>query len=158
MGRKGRFAHAYDDAPVHRLQADEGATAELRSHIAQRLAGFVSAAAEDVAAEHGIQADVALLLVAQQVYDAADFVRWAAAGQARAASIPIRGLMDAMGYSSPTSITRMVPLIDQVAGAQAIANQTGEPVSVSDENGFTLTLQPGGGLDIETARRRGYLD
>lgn len=159
MGRKGGFAHSYDDKPVRRMQADPVLSRPVRDILLARLAVVVDEIAQQLADEHGMQPDVARLLAAQYAADGTEFLRWVRAGEARAAGIPARGLQDAMGYSSPTSVTRMLPFIDAVAAVQARANETGKAESVADEHGHRISVHPRAkGVSLIEAKRRGWTE
>lgn len=156
MARRGRFKHDYDDAPVRRIQSNPDAEASIRLELASRLTALLDELAGDVAATFDVHPDVARLMVAQYAHDATNFARWVAAGRARAGRIATRGLVDAMGFKSPTSITRMVPFIDQVAAVQAHVNDTGTPLPVTLDV-HTMVIHPNGGMGVEEARKRGYV-
>lgn len=163
MGRKGGFSHNYDAAAMFRFKADENATAELgavvSAQILEEVDQTITRLAADIAAEHGIHEDVARLFVAQRAHEAVDFLRWVKAGEARGAGVPVRGLMDAMGYSSPTSISRMVPTLDHVVAARARVDASGETEDILDDRGYTITLTPrqDGTDTVSEARRRGII-
>lgn len=162
MGRRGGFSHSYDATATYGLLADPEAVAALGDEISASLA-FIDATidriAQDLITSHGLNGDVARLLVAQRTADAVDFLRWVKAGEARAAGIPVPGLMHAMGYSSPTSISRRVAELDHVVAVRAHVDATGAEELVADDRGYTLTLRPReDGVDTVTeARKRGIL-
>lgn len=157
MARRGRFAHGYDAAPVERVMNDPDIIDALRERAAERLAGLSDLLGDELVAHHGLGPAESRLMAAQLLHDASDFVRWVKAGQARAMGLPVRGLVDAMGYSSPTSITRMVDTIDTVAGIQAEANTGDVARPVEDERGHRVMLLPNDGYTLDEAYRRGWL-
>ena len=163
MARRGGFSHTYDAASMIRFKSDAEAVGQVAHEISDRILGTVEATiaelAATIAAEHGIHEDVARLLVAQRASEAVDFLRWVKAGEARAAGMPVRALMDAMDYSSPTSISRMIPELDHVSALRARVDATGTPATVDDDRGFTITLTPrdGASQTVEQARKLGLL-
>lgn len=161
MARKGGFSHSYDASAMHRFKADPHAVAEVGETISNQvliaLEETIDRIAEKLSAEHGIHTAAARLLVAQRAAEATDFLRWVKAGEARGEGMPVRALQDAMGYSSPTSISRMVPYLDHVVTARARVESTGTAENVDDDRGYTLALTPRGGASetVEQARKRG---
>lgn len=162
MGRRGGFSHTYDPTVLRRLQAHPTIPSELQRSVNDRILGVVADAVEQLGAElsdeHGLNAEVAELLLTRMAADAVDFLRWVKAGEARGAGVPARGLMDALNYSSPTSITRMVPVLDHVAAMRAQADATREPVTIHDDRGYHLVLEPSDDdTSVNVARKRGWL-
>ncbi|AUG29388.1 hypothetical protein HMPREF1529_02111 [Microbacterium sp. oral taxon 186 str. F0373] len=163
MARRGGFSHNYDAAAMLRFTADAEAVARVGAALSEgvllAIEQTIDVLAEDLATEHGIHHAVARLYVAQRAAEATDFLRWVKAGEARGEGMPVRGLMDAMGYSSPTSISRMVPTIDHVGAVRARVDATGTPQAIEDDRGYTLTLHPRSTAaeTIEQARKRGLL-
>lgn len=162
MGRRGGFAHNYDAAATRRFLDDGAAVDELGADISAALTlieATIDRLADDLVTSHGLHADVARLLVTQRTADSVDFLRWVKAGEARAAGVPIRGLMDALGYASPTSISRQVAAIDHVATVRTRVDATGEPEDVFDDRGYTLALHPRHNAKetVAQARKRGWL-
>lgn len=158
MGRKGRFRTSYDANPIQRLLSDNAHIDALHQAATSALEQAVHQVADEVSEEHGVATAEARLLVSQLMFEDADFLRWVKAGQARTTGIPGRGIAAAMGYSSMTSITRMIATIDMVAEAQARVNTTGTPERVDSEEGSSVLLTPNGGADEAEAARRGWTD
>lgn len=166
MGRRGGFAHNYDASVLRRLAADEQVMATIHEQVSNQILTAVADGIEriggEIAEAHGLHPDVARLMVAQMTTEAVDFFRWIQAGEARSAGVPGRGLMDAMGYSSPTSITRMIPTLDYVASIRAQVDATGEPAAIHDDRGYDAVLYPraagaGESEAVVQARKRGWL-
>lgn len=163
MARRGGFSHSYDAAAMQRFKSDDAAVAHLGEEISGEVLIALEQTIERLAAklttEYGIHPSVARLLVAQRTNEASDFLRWVKAGEARGDGVPVRGLMDAMGYSSPTSISRMIPVIDHVGTLRARVDASGAPETIEDDRGYTLTLTPRANAAeaVEQARKRGLL-
>lgn len=159
MAHRGRFATSYEAATTQRFLENEEAVTVLNEQVCDALATIdtvVSSIAATLTEEHNLDGDVARLLVAQRLSEATDFLRWVKAGEARAAGIPVRGLMDAMGFAAPTSISRRVTEIDYVAAVRAHVDASGAPDMVADDRGYRITLTPRqDGVDtVSEARRR----
>lgn len=163
MARKGGFSHSYDAGAMRRFTADAEAVAAVGTALSEgaliAIEQTIDALADTLSTEHGIHPAVARLFVAQRAAEATDFLRWVKAGEARGDGMPVRGLMDAMGYSSPTSISRMVPTIDHVGAVRARVDASGAPETIEDDRGYSLTLYPRdtAAETIEQARKRGLL-
>jgi|GEM_PF-5276192 len=160
MGRRGGFAHSYDPAAMRALM--DAAAGDTDAWVNERVLPQVRADAAEFAAElaatHGVPSDVVELWLAQRVSEATDFSRWVAAARTRGRGNPVRALLDAMGFSSPTSVSRMVPTLDYVASLYAVAEASGEPQKVVDDRGFEITITPTGDSEaVEVGRKRGWL-
>lgn len=162
MGQRGGFTHTYNEVPVHRLISSQENNGRLQQRISREVLDsldvIIHSIAEDVATEYGIVPAAAQLIVAQRVSEATSFLRTVYAGEARAVGLPGRALQDAMGYSSPTSVTRMIPELDHIAGVRARVEQTSTPEPIFDDRGYDIVLHPTGNIEsVHQARLRGWM-
>lgn len=158
MGVKGRTGKRYDAKPMQRLRLDEAAIRKIRVSISEHLQAALEEAAADLE-EYDIEPAAAELFVAQETVAAVEFFRWLKAGQARAAGVTVRGMMDAMNYGSQTSLTRFIDTIDLIAGEQARANDSETVRPLTDQGGYTFQVAPvPGGMTLHEATRRGHVE
>lgn len=163
MAKRGGFSHNYDAAAMYRFKANQDAMTDvsdaISAQVIETVEATIDALAADIAAQHGIHPDVARLFITQRACDGLDYLRTVKAGEARGAGVPVRGLMDAMGYSSPTSISRMTGTLDEIAATRAQVDATGQTTTLTSELGYTVTLSPrdDAAATVEQARKRGLL-